>query len=160
MPSPIDENEYGESTLPKALGYDVISKTKIRNFNRVPSSKQIFTKHHKDRVDTSVIFNHYKTLNSWRKNQANEKFLELDIEKRKLKKEKIETDILSMENELRKKLGLNTFNTYKDFLDKDEEDKKPDIDEEILYEAANILTDFIDYSFKPIVTMNHNKKDA
>ena len=65
-----------------------------------------------------------------------------------------------MENELRKKLGLNTFNTYKDFLDKDEEDKKPDIDEEILYEAANILTDFIDYSFKPIVTMNHNKKDA
>jgi len=160
LPSPIDENEYGESTLPKALGYDVISKTKIRNFNRVPSSKQIFTKHHKDRVDTSVIFNHYKTLNSWRKNQANEKFLELDIEKRKLKKEKIETDILSMENELRKKLGLNTFNTYKDFLDKDEEDKKPDIDEEILYEAANILTDFIDYSFKPIVTMNHNKKDA
>tara|TARA_B100001123_G_C15343298_1_gene1035953 strand:- start:2273 stop:4348 length:2076 start_codon:yes stop_codon:yes gene_type:complete len=160
LPSPINENEYGESTLPKALGYDVISKTKIRNFNRVPSSKQIFTKHHKDRVDTSVIFNHYKTLNSWRKNQANEKFLELDIEKRKLKKEKIETDILSMENELRKKLGLNTFNTYKDFLDKDEEDKKPDIDEEILYEAANILTDFIDYSFKPIVTMNHNKKDA
>ena len=160
LPSPINENEYGESTLPKALGYDVISKTKIRNFNRVPSSKQIFTKHHKDRVDASVIFNHYKTLNSWRKNQANEKFLELDIEKRKLKKEKIETDILSMENELRKKLGLNTFNTYKDFLDKDEEDKKPDIDEEILYEAANILTDFIDYSFKPIVTMNHNKKDA
>ena len=160
LPSPINENEYGESTLPKALGYDVISKTKIRNFNRVPSSKQIFTKHHKDRLDNSVIFNHYKTLNSWRKNQANEKFLELDIEKRKLKKEKIETDILSMENELRKKLGLNTFNTYKDFLDKDEEDKKPDIDEEILYEAANILTDFIDYSFKPIVTMNHNKKDA
>ena len=160
LPSPINENEYGESTLPKALGYDVISKTKIRNFNRVPSSKQIFTKHHKDRVDASVIFNHYKTLNSWRKNQANEKFLELDIEKRKLKKEKIETDILSMENELRKKLGLNTFNTYKDFLDKDEEDKKPDIDEEILYEAANILTDFIDYSFKPIVTMSHNKKDA
>ena len=156
LPSPINENEYGESTLPKALGYDVISKTKIRNFNRVPSSKQIFTKHHKDRVDTSVIFNHYKTLNSWRKNQANEKFLELDIEKRKLKKERIEADILSMENELRKKLGLNTFNTYKDFLDKDEEDKKPDIDEEILYEAANILTDFIDYSFKPIVTMNQN----
>ena len=160
LPSPINESEYGESTLPKALGYDVISKTKTRNFNRVPFSKQIFTKDHKDRVDTSVIFNHYKTLNSWRKNQANEKFLELDIEKRKLKKEKIETDILSMENELRKKLGLNTFNTYKDFLDKDEEDKKPDIDEEILYEAANILTDFIDYSFKPIVTMNHNKKDA
>ena len=160
LPSPINETEYGESTLPKALGYDVISKTNIRNFNRVPSSKQIFTKHHKDRVNTSVIFNYYKTLNSWRKNQENEKFVELDIEKRKLKKERIEADILSMENELRKKLGLNTFNTYKDFLDRDEEDKKPDIDEEILYEAANILTDFIDYSFKPIVTMSQNKKDA
>ncbi|MFL2704906.1 MAG: carboxy terminal-processing peptidase [Gammaproteobacteria bacterium] len=160
LPSPINESEYGESTLPKALGYDVISKTKTRNFNRVPFSKQIFTKDHKDRVDTSVIFNHYKTLNSWRKNQENEKFVELDIDKRRLKKERIETDMLSMENNLRKTLGLNTFNTYKDFLDKDEDDKKPDIDEEILYEAANILTDFIDYSFKPIVTMNQNRKDA
>ncbi len=73
---------------------------------------------------------------------------------RSLKKEKNEFELLTMENDLRKKMGLSTFENYQAFLDRGESDEEPNIDEAILLEAANILTDFIEYSYKPVISMN------
>ena len=78
----------------------------------------------------------------------------LDLEIRKAKKENTEAELLTMENDLRKKIGLNTFESYQAFLDREEIKEEPDIDEEILLEAANILSDFIKYSYKPVISMN------
>ncbi len=78
----------------------------------------------------------------------------LDLEIRKAKKENTEAELLTMENDLRKKIGLNTFESYQAFLDREEIKEEPDIDEEILLEAANILSDFIEYSYKPVISMN------
>ena len=154
LPSPINTEEFGENKLPGALEYDSIAKTRVRDFNRLNTSTSLLSSEHEVRVNDSVLFKHHKKLKAWRKAQQEEKFLELNIDNRKTEKENKESELLTMENDLRKKIGLNTFESYQAFLDREEIKEEPDIDEEILLEAANILSDFIEYSYKPVISMN------
>jgi len=154
LPSPINTEEFGENKLPGALEYDSIAKTRVRDFNRLNTSTSLLSSEHEVRVNNSVLFKHHKKLKAWRKAQQEEKFLELNIDNRKTEKENKEVELLTMENDLRKKIGLNTFESYQAFLDREEIKEEPDIDEEILLEAANILSDFIEYSYKPVISMN------
>ena len=154
LPSPINTEEFGENKLPGALEYDSIAKTRVRDFNRLNTSTSLLSSEHEVRVNDSVLFKHHKKLKAWRKAQQEEKFVELHIDNRKTEKENKESELLTMENDLRKKIGLNTFESYQAFLDREEIKEEPDIDEEILLEAANILSDFIEYSYKPVISMN------
>ena len=154
LPSPINTEEFGENKLPGALEYDAIAKTRVRDFNRLNTSTSLLSSEHEIRVNDSVLFKHHKKLKSWRKAQQEEKFLELNIDNRKTEKENKEAELLTMENDLRKEIGLNTFESYQAFLDREELKEEPDIDEEILLEAANILSDFIEFSYKPVISMN------
>ena len=88
-----------------------------------------------------------------REERKNQKWLSINLEERKAKKEEYENIILTMENELRKKLGLNTFRTYSDYLDREEDIKQLDLQEEVLNEAANVMADFIYYSFNPAIIL-------
>ena len=154
LPSPINTEEFGENKLPGALEYDSIAKTRVRDFNRLNTSTSLLSSEHEIRVNDSVLFKHHKKLKAWRKAQQEEKFLELNIDNRKTDKENKEAELLTMENDLRKEIGLNTFESYQAFLDREELKEEPDIDEEILLEAANILSDFIEFSYKPVISMN------
>ncbi len=154
LPSPINTEEFGENKLPGALEYDSIAKTKVRDFNRLNTSTSLLSSEHEIRINDSVLFKHHKKLKAWRKAQQEEKFLELNIDNRKTEKENKEAELLTMENDLRKEIGLNTFESYQAFLDREELKEEPDIDEEILLEAANILSDFIEFSYKPVISMN------
>lgn len=154
LPSPVDIEEFGESKLPGALQYDFIPGTKVRDFNRLNSSKELLSIEHQARAKDSILFTHYETLKSWKRSQDEDKFFDLDIEKRRLKKEKAELELLTMENDFRKKIGLGTFESYQAFLDREENDEEPNIEEEILLEAANILSDFIEHSYNPVISMN------
>ena len=154
LPSPINTEEFGENKLPGALEYDSIAKTRVRDFNRLNTSTSLLSSEHEIRINDSVLFKHHKKLKAWRKVQQEEKFLELNIDNRKTEKENKEAELLTMENDLRKEIGLNTFESYQAFLDREELKEEPDIDEEILLEAANILSDFIEFSYKPVISMN------
>ena len=154
LPSPINTEEFGENKLPGALEYDAIAKTRVRDFNRLNTSTSLLSSEHEIRINDSVLFKHHKKLKAWRKAQQEEKFLELHIDNRKTDKENKEAELLTMENDLRKEIGLNTFESYQAFLDREELKEEPDIDEEILLEAANILSDFIEFSYKPVISMN------
>ena len=154
LPSPINTEEFGENKLPGALEYDAIAKTRVRDFNRLNTSTSLLSSEHEIRINDSVLFKHHKKLKAWRKAQQEEKFLELNIDNRKTEKENKEAELLTMENDLRKEIGLNTFESYQAFLDREELKEEPDIDEEILLEAANILSDFIEFSYKPVISMN------
>ena len=154
LPSPINTEEFGENKLPGALEYDSIAETRVRDFNRLNTSTSLLSSEHEIRVNDSLLFKHHKKLKAWRKTKQEEKYLVLDLEIRKAKKENTEAELLTMENDLRKKIGLNTFESYQAFLDREEIKEEPDIDEEILLEAANILSDFIKYSYKPVISMN------
>ena len=154
LPSPIDTEEIGENKLPGALEYDSIARTKVRDFNRIIASTDLLTSEHVERINKSVLFQHLEKMKTWRKIQQDEKYLDLNIDKRRASKENAEAELLVMENDFRKKIGLNTFESYQAFLDREEAEEEPDIDEEILLEAANVLSDFIKYSYKPVVSMN------
>ena len=154
LPSPIDTEEIGENKLPGALEYDSIAKTKVRDFNRIIASTDLLTSEHTERINKSVLFKHLEKMKTWRKIQQDEKYLDLNIDNRKSSKENAEAELLAMENDFRKKIGLNTFNSYQAFLNREEAEEEPDIEEEILLEAANVLSDFIKYSYKPVISMS------
>ena len=73
----------------------------------------------------------------------------MNLETRKKDKKRAENEFLSRHNRFREEMNLNTYKTYKEYLNKEEDEM--DLEEEILIEAANILTDQITLSFKPIV---------
>lgn len=84
----------------------------------------------------------------------NDDFVDLDLEKRRTKKQKAEQELLALENKTRERLGLNTFSSYKEFLEREAVDGEPSLDEEILIEAANVLSDFISKAYNPVVKLN------
>ena len=131
-----------------------LSKVKVKNFNLINISKQTLASNHLVRAQKSILFNHYEQIKKWRKTQKEDLFLDLNIDKRREKKEKMELELLTIENKTRKKLELPTFETYSDFLEREEEAEKPDLDEEILFEAANVLSDLIKESYNPVISMN------
>ena len=153
LPSLIDSEEVGEGLLPQALKYDQISSTRYKNFNRLGSSLPLLKKMSDKRIGNSLLFDHYEKLMLLREERKNQKWLSINLEERKAKKEEYENIILTMENELRKKLGLNTFRTYSDYLDREEDVKQLDLQEEVLNEAANVMADFIYYSFNPAIIL-------
>ena len=153
LPSIIDSEEVGEGLLPQALKYDQISSTRYKNFNRLGSSLPLLKKMSDKRIGNSLLFSHYEKLMLLREERKNQKWLSINLEERKSKKEEYENIILTMENELRKKLGLNTFRTYSDYLDREEDIKQLDLQEEVLNEAANVMADFIYYSFNPAIIL-------
>ena len=154
LPTSIDSEDFGENKLTGALGYDVISKVKVKNFNLINISKQTLASNHLVRAQKSILFNHYEQIKKWRKTQKEDLFLDLNIDKRREKKEKMELELLTIENKTRKKLGLPSFETYSDFLEREEQAEKPDLDEEILFEAANVLSDLFKESYNPVISMN------
>ena len=69
-------------------------------------------------------------------------------------KDKIEEFLLSNENSLRKGLNLPTYESYKDFVEREDDPEILDVDEEVLGEAANILIDLIELKEKPLLALN------
>lgn len=151
LPSPIDVEEIGEHKYLGALVHDNIRKTKFKDFDRIGSSKELLTLKHKERMSQSSIFKNLKEKKSWRAIQDNNIWVSLNIDKRKVNKERAEQELLSLENELRREMGLETFQNYKEFVEREKDPEVIDIDEAILKESANILADFIEYSFQPVV---------
>ena len=76
------------------------------------------------------------------------------MEQRMQQKDKIEEFLLSNENSLRKALNLPTYESYKDFVEREDDPEILDVDEEVLGEAANILIDLIELKEKPLLALN------
>ena len=58
------------------------------------------------------------------------------------------------EHTLRKALNLPTYESYKDFVEREDDPEILDVDEEVLGEAANILIDLIELKEKPLLALN------
>ena len=81
-------------------------------------------------------------------------FLDLNLEARLQQKTKIEEFLLNNENTLRASLDLPTYQTYKEFVEREDDPEVLDVDSEILEEAANILIDLIEIKNKPVLASN------
>ena len=87
-------------------------------------------------------------------------FLDLNLEVRLQQKTKIEEFLLNNANALRASLDLPTYQTYKEFVEREDDPEVLDVDSEILEEAANILIDLIEIKNKPLLASNFVTKSS
>ena len=153
LPSQFNVEELGESNYERALDHDSIPGIAYKDFNRVSHYKNQLEERSWKRVNQSALFESIKFRKQWQEDNQNE-FLDLNLEKRIKQKNKIEEFLLSNENDLRKKLNLPTFNSYKEFMDRDDDPDQLNIEAEILGEAANILIDLIEIKNEPVFALN------
>ena len=153
LPSLFNIEELGESNLDWALEHDSIPGTSFKNFNRVRNFLEPLREQSSERIKKSLLFGSVESKKKWQEDNQIE-FLDLNLETRIEQKNKIESFLLSNENALRESLDLPTYNTYKEFMEREDDPDFLDIDEEILGEAANILLDLIEIKEKPILAFN------
>ena len=153
LPSQFNVEELGESNYERALDHDSIPGIAYKDFNRVSHYKNQLEERSSKRVNQSALFESIKFRKQWREDNQNE-FLDLNLEERIKQKNKIEEFLLSNENNLRKKLNLPTFSSYKEFMESDDDPDQLNVESEILGEAANILIDLIEIKNEPVFALN------
>ena len=155
LPSLFRIDELGESNLDRALAHDSIPKTSFKDLNRVSGYKDLLREKSLYRVQNSALFDSIETRKKWQ--QDNEiDYLELNLEVRLGQKDRIEKFLLSNENSLRKSLNLPTYDTYKEFKEREDDPEILDVNIEVLGEAANILIDLIEAKKAPLLAYNEN----
>ena len=155
LPSLFRIDELGESNLDRALAHDSIPKTSFKNLNRVSGYKDLLREKSLYRVQNSALFDSIETRKKWQ--QDNEiDYLELNLEIRLGQKDRNEKFLLSNENSLRKSLNLPTYDTYKEFKEREDDPEILDVNIEVLGEAANILIDLIEAKKEPLLAYNEN----
>ena len=153
LPSLFKIDELGESNLDRALEHDNIPKTSFKNFNRVSTFLEPLREKSMTRITKSALFDSVEAKKKWQAENAIN-FLDLNLKTRMKQKDKIEEFLLSNENSLRKALKLPTYESYKDFVEREDDPEILDVDEEVLGEAANILIDLIELKEKPLLALN------
>ena len=110
------------------------------------------------RVNESPLFESIRVRKQWQEDNEIE-FLDLNFQSRLKQKNKIEEFLLSNQNSLREKVNLPTYETYKEFMEREDDPDILDINSEILGEAANILIDLIELKNKPLLAIS-TKQDS
>jgi len=153
MPTIFNLEDIGENKLDKALEHDNIPGINYRNRNRVSPYIADLRKKSEERVKNSILFKDLQEKKQWQENNE-VTYLELNYDIRLQKKTTIEDSLLDMENKLRKKLNLSTFENYQDFLDREEDPEELDVGSKVLDEASNILVDLIELKYESLIASN------
>ena len=154
LPSLFKIDELGESNLDRALKHDSIPRTSFKDFNRVRDYKNELKEKSLYRIQNSALFDSIEARKKWqRENEID--FLDLNLALRIKQKDEIEGFLLSNENSLRNALNLPTYDTYKEFKEREDDPEMLDIDLEILGEAANILIDLMEAKNEPLFAYNN-----
>jgi hypothetical protein len=125
----------------------------FKNFNRVSGYKDILKQKSSIRIQESPLFESIRVRKQWQEDNEIE-FLDLNFQSRLKQKNKIEAFLLSNQNSLREKVNLPTYETYKEFMEREDDPDILDINSEILGEAANILIDLIELKNKPLLAIS------
>ena len=143
LPTTINIDEVGENQLPGALEHDNIPTAKYRDFGRINPYLDELKEKNKERISQSVFYQNLSQRKEWRELQEIE-WLELNLEKRRAIKDRTEKELLALENSLRSQMNLETFPTYQEFLDREDDPDKISFDKKEIKETANILIDLIE----------------
>ena len=143
LPTTINIDEVGENQLPGALEHDNIPTTRYRDFGRINPYLDELKEKNRERISQSVFYQNLNQRKEWRELQEIE-WLELNLEKRRAVKDRTEKELLTLENSLRSQMNLETFPTYQEFLDREDDPDKISFDKKEIKETANILIDLIE----------------
>tara|TARA_Y100001970_G_scaffold121071_1_gene150159 strand:+ start:44967 stop:47045 length:2079 start_codon:yes stop_codon:yes gene_type:complete len=143
LPSSLKLDEIGENQYPKALKHDIINSSDFRDFNRVGNKKNQLVKNSALRVEENPVFKKLIKVKQWQQ-ENQQAYIELNLGKRKQAKIDLENNLLLIENDFRSNLNLETYETYQEFLDREEDPETLNVNQNVLEEAANILSDLIE----------------
>ena len=143
LPTTINIDEVGENQLPGALEHDNIPTTRYRDFGRINPYLDELKEKNRERISQSVFYQNLSQRKEWRELQEIE-WLELNLEKRRVIKDRTEKELLALENSLRSQMSLETFPTYQEFLDREDDPDKISFEKKEIKETANILIDLIE----------------
>ena len=140
FPSYIDPNDFGESSQVSALPWDKINPTNYKMFNNLNDIIPKLQSFSENRRNNDPEFQYLKEDIRDYKNSKKQKYISLNEEVRKQKKDEEDEKEFQRENERRKRKGLK-------LLEKGEVPEKSDEDNDIfLTETATIVTDMIKLS--------------
>ena len=140
FPSYIDPNDFGESSEISALPWDKINPTNYKMFNNLNDIISKLQSFSENRRNNDPEFQYLKEDIRDYKNSKKQKYISLNEEVRKQKKDEEDEKEFQRENERRKRKGLK-------LLEKGEVPEKSDEDNDIfLTETATIVTDMIKLS--------------
>lgn len=151
MPSLIDKDEVGESSLPNALPWDEIDSAKYQRISDiVPYLPQLREKHAR-RIDTDPEFIYVESLRKLLDENRNRIELSLNEKQRAETQKALDQERLAIENQRRKARGEEPFDSIKALRDMEEqraldpESTDEAIDEDpYVRETGEILVDYMD----------------
>lgn len=155
IPYVFDDDEIGEMSYENALPYDDISPVYYKSFDQVSDISPL-RRDSKNRIRNNSMDSYIRKSKNLINGDEITNLLPVNLNKRKLLRKKMEKERLNIENEFRISIGLDPFNSYKEYLDSDTEeiiDKKNEI---ILNEAANILIDQISLRYSTRLSLREN----
>ncbi|NNJ72790.1 MAG: carboxy terminal-processing peptidase [Enterobacterales bacterium] len=138
FPTAFNSDEFGESALPNALPWDVISSVDYVPVGDVQSLIPQLQKVHQKRIANDKDFDEMvEDINEYHTN-SEKTTVSLNLEKRDKLRKKREQKILDRENARLESLGLEKISSIDDI---DNEAERPD---PLMNETAQILKDYID----------------
>ena len=136
LPSGLDFAEIGESALPDALPWDEITEVEYDTRPELARIKQSILAHHRERMANDPGLIALERTAEYSLDLRRDTTVSLNEQERRREREERKEQLLSIENEKRKALGLGPIDDLDDLPDEPSEDAE-------LLEAARILTDLV-----------------
>ena len=124
----------------------------VKNIKRTDTNSKI-------RNNANFLTSYIDKKNSLSEDRDSREFIDLDLAKRIDEQNQYESNLLSLENELRINLDLQPFKNFDEYLDADDEERNKKFNDLVLKEAAKILIDQIEFNADQstnLLTVNSN----
>lgn len=144
LPLVYSNQEIGEMSYENALPYNDISPVYYETFEEL-SDLDSLKRYSDNRIKDSSMNLYLNETKKLFEKEKERNLLPVNLTRREKIREDNEIKRLSIENNLRKSLGLDIFESYEKFTDSDLDEISDKKDEIILKEAAQILIDQIIY---------------
>ena len=144
LPLVYSNQEIGEMSYENALPYNDISPVYYETFEEL-SDLDSLKRYSDNRIKDSSMSLYLNETKKLFEKEKERNLLPVNLTRREKIREDNEIKRLSIENNLRKSLGLDIFENYENFTDSDLDEISDKKDEIILKEAAQILIDQIIY---------------
>ena len=156
LPATWDIETVGESSYPTAMKWDSVIPYRHKKFDLDLNTLKDLKKLYRNRLSNEPNLSYLQKVRKRYDENKDKKFLSLNMSEREIDKELRKSWLLDIENTRRSLLGLETYKTYKDLEDNDEEDSsvenKINIDNDyLLAESTNIVNDYLNLNKKIIL---------
>ena len=143
IPSVLDHDEIGESSLPQAMAWDQIQPVRYRRLANLAPTIDYLENLHKQRISKSADFIYLNEYVRFLEENRKKTRRSLNESKRRQERESVKQHLLAMENRRRQALGLKPYNDYAELESAKNEEDSDSRHDSMLQETGDILIDWM-----------------